>query len=117
MASARAVEKLSAEVETLCYDWRRMRAVLERLARMQWWDLHSLCCLYCRAPFDVATGECRHEVDCVYERCCQVVGVEPLPIPNRAVLDEWRTGATTTSGPALVATGEDQARRVRNSPT
>ena len=57
MASAREVEKLSAEVETLCYDWRRMHAVLERLARMQWWDLHSLCCLYCRAPFDVAEGE------------------------------------------------------------
>ena len=66
---------------------------------MQWWDLHSLCCLYCRAPFDVATGECRHEVDCVYERCCQVVGVEPLPIPNRAVLDEWRNRRHDDLGP------------------
>ena len=117
MASAREVEKLSAEVETLCYDWRRMHAVLERLARMQWWDLHSLCCLYCRAPFDVATGDCRHELDCVYERCCQVVGVMPLPIPDRAILDESETRAATVSGAALAATGEAPARRVKTTPS
>jgi hypothetical protein len=90
MPEAREVDKLSAEVETLCHDWRRMRAVLERLARMPWWDLHSLCCLFCHAPFDVATGECAHEVDCIHQRCCDVLGARPLPIPNEAILEEWQ---------------------------
>ncbi len=86
----REVDSLSADVQTLCYDWRRMRSVIERLVRMPWWDLHTLCCLYCRAPFEVSAGECNHEVDCVYSRCCQIVGAQPLPLPNQAVLDEWK---------------------------
>jgi len=85
----REVDKLSADVETVCYDWRRMRWVLERLAAMPWWDLHTLQCIYCRAPFEVSQGYCHHEADCVYERCCQIVGVPPLSLPNEAVLAEW----------------------------
>ncbi len=81
MATARDVDKLSAEVETLCCDWRRMRSVLERLARLPWWDLRTLRCLYCQSPFDVATGECAHELDCVFDRACQIVGVQPREIP------------------------------------
>ena len=74
MATARDVDKLSAEVETLCCDWRRMRSVIERLARMPWWDLRTLRCLYCQSPFDVATGECAHEPDCVFDRACRIAG-------------------------------------------
>ena len=84
MATARDVDKLSAEVETLCCDWRRMHSVIERLARMPWWDLHSLRCLYCQSPFDVATGECAHQPDCVFDRACQITGVEPRKIPTEA---------------------------------
>ena len=84
------VEKLSAHVETLCWDWRRMRMVIERLAGMKWWDLQGLCCQFCRAPFDVATGECLHEVDCIHERACKILGIEPLPLPNGAISDEWQ---------------------------
>jgi hypothetical protein len=86
----REVDKLSADVETLCYDWRRMRTVIERIARMPWWDLHTLCCSYCHAPFEVSAGECTHELDCVYERCCQISGVKPVPLPNQAALEEWK---------------------------
>ncbi len=89
MESPRDVEKLSAEVERLAFDWRRMRTVVERIAKMEWWDLRTLCCMFCRAPFDVATGDCRHEVDCVYERSCQITGIDPKPIPNEAILEEW----------------------------
>jgi hypothetical protein len=99
--STREVDKLSADVETVCYDWRRMRWVLERLARMPWWDLHTLSCIHCHAPFDVAAGECRHESDCIYERCCQIVGMKPLDLPNQAVLDEWRE--RSHSSPAISA--------------
>jgi hypothetical protein len=89
MESPRDVEKLSAEVERLAFDWRRMRTVVERIAKMEWWDLRTLCCLFCHAPFDVATGDCKHEVDCVYERSCQITGIAPRPIPNEAILEEW----------------------------
>ena len=89
MESPRDVEKLSAEVERLAFDWRRMRTVVERVAKMEWWDLRTLCCLFCHAPFDVATGDCKHEVDCVYERSCQITGIAPRPIPNEAILEEW----------------------------
>jgi hypothetical protein len=89
MESPRDVEKLSAEVERLAFDWRRMRTVVERIAKMEWWDLRTLCCLFCHAPFDVATGDCKHEVDCVYERSCQITGIGPRPIPNEAILEEW----------------------------
>jgi hypothetical protein len=88
MATARDVDKLSAEVETLCCDWRRMRSVIERLARMPWWDLHALRCLYCQSPFDVATGECAHQQDCVFDRACRIAGVEPRKIPTEASSDE-----------------------------
>ncbi|OFV80936.1 MAG: hypothetical protein A2W26_01990 [Acidobacteria bacterium RBG_16_64_8] len=87
--TAMAIDKLSAQVETLCWDWRRMRTVVERMARMEWWDLHGLRCRLCCAPFDVATGECRHEVDCIFERSCKIVGAEPLPLPNETILAEW----------------------------
>lgn len=97
--NAREVDKLSADVETVCYDWRRMRWVIERLTRMPWWDLHTLCCLYCHAPFEVAVGECRHEADCIYERCCQIAGVPPRELPNQAVLDEWKQ--QSPSSPAV----------------
>jgi len=42
---AREVDKLSADVETLCYDWRRMRSVIERLTRTPWWTstLYAAC--------------------------------------------------------------------------
>jgi hypothetical protein len=88
--NARGVDKLSADVETLCCDWRRMRSVVERIAKAPWWDLHTLCCLYCHAPFEVSGGRCNHEAGCVYARCCQIVDAEPLPLPNQAVLDEWK---------------------------
>jgi hypothetical protein len=51
---AREVDKLSADIETLCCDWRRMRSLIERIAKAPWWDLHTLCCLYCHAPFEVS---------------------------------------------------------------
>jgi hypothetical protein len=85
----RDVEKLSSEVENLAWDWRRMRNVVERVSKMEWWDLRTLCCYFCHAPFDIASGECRHEVDCVYERSCQIMNAEPLPLPNEAILEEW----------------------------
>jgi hypothetical protein len=85
----REVDRLSADVETLCYDWRRMRTVVERLARAPWWDLHGLTCLYCHAPFDISSGDCKHEIDCVYERSCHIVGVEPLQIPGHSLLPDW----------------------------
>jgi len=100
LPKAREVYKLSADVETLCCDWRRMRAVIERIVRTPWWDLHTLSCLYCHAPFEISIGECRHEIDCVYERCCEIVGAGPLPLPNQAVLDEWKgepSSSTTLS--------------------
>jgi hypothetical protein len=86
----REVDKLSADVETLCYDWRRMRSVIERIARVPWWDLHTLCCSFCHAPFEVSAGECTHEIDCVYERCCQIAGIKALALPNQAALEEWK---------------------------
>ena len=87
---AREVDRLSAEVETLCYDWRRMRSVIERITRNPWWDLRTLTCLFCHAPFEFSAGECRHEIDCIYERCCQIVGAKALPLPNQAALEEWK---------------------------
>ena len=96
---AREVDKLSADVETLCYDWRRMRSVIERIAKTPWWDLHTPSCQYCHASFEVSGSNCTHEVDCVYERCCEITGATPLPLPNQAVLDEWkRNSAPTLSG-------------------
>jgi hypothetical protein len=95
--STREVDKLSADVETVCYDWRRMRWVLERLAHMPWWDLRTLCCIYCHAPIEISGGDCRHESDCIYERCCEIVGLAPLELPNHPVLDEWTEQSTTTS--------------------
>lgn len=86
----RQVDKLSAEIETICHDWRRMRAVIERIAKLAWWDLHTLCCQYCHAPFDIAEGTCVHQVDCVYERCCEIMGMQPLPLPHQAILSEWQ---------------------------
>lgn len=94
---AREVDKLSAGIETLCCDWHRMRSVIERIARSPWWDLRTLCCRYCHAPFVVSDGECHHEEDCVYQRCCEIVGAEPVPLPNQAVLDEWRHSASNLS--------------------
>ncbi len=93
----REVDKLSSDVETLCYDWRRMRSVIERLTRAPWWDLQTLCCLYCHAPFEVSAGECIHEIDCIYERCCQIVNAKPLPLPNEAALEEWRRRESESS--------------------
>ncbi len=93
----REVDKLSADVETLCCDWRRMRSVIERIARSPWWDLHTLCCQYCHAPFDVSGSDCDHEVDCVYQRCCVITGATPVPLPNRAVLGEWKQSASSLS--------------------
>ena len=95
--STREVDRLSADVETVCYDWRRMRWVLERLVRTPWWDLPTLCCIYCHAPFEISAGECTHESDCIYERACQIVGMQPLPLPNQAVLDEWKQQAQKPS--------------------
>jgi hypothetical protein len=84
--TTREVDRLSADVETLCSDWRRMRAIVQRIATAPWWDLHTLSCLYCHAPFEVAGGECKHEVDCVYDSCCDIVGAKPLPLPDRGEL-------------------------------
>ncbi len=94
---AREVDKLSANVETLCYDWRRMRSVIERLTKMPWWDLHTLCCRYCHSPFEVSSGDCKHEIDCVYERCCQIAGAKSLPLPNQAALEEWKRTESQSS--------------------
>jgi hypothetical protein len=99
LPKAREVDKLSADVETLCCDWRRMRSVIERLARTPWWDLRTLTCQYCQAPFEVSAGECEHQIDCVYQRCCQIVGTKPLPLPDQAVLDEWNK--QSNSSPSL----------------
>jgi hypothetical protein len=45
----------------------------------------------------VSAGECKHEIDCIYERCCQIVGAKPLPLPNQAVLDEWKREQSQSS--------------------
>jgi hypothetical protein len=92
----REVDQLSADVEALCCDWRRMRAVVERIAGAPWWDLHTLSCQYCHAPFEVSIGECQHELDCIYNRCCEIVGTKPLPLPDQSVLAEWNKQASTT---------------------
>ena len=97
MESTREVDKLSAQVETLCFDWRRMRSVLERLASLPWWDLRTLTCVYWRVPFDSATGECAHEPDCVYDRSCKIVGVEAATIPS-AEPEEALVPATRREG-------------------
>lgn len=93
--NAREVARLSADVETLCCDWRRMRSVIERIAKTQWWELHTLSCKYCHAPFEPSDGTCVHEVDCVYRRCCEIVSLEPLPLPDQTVLDEWKQASTS----------------------
>ena len=93
---SREVDKLSAEVETVCCDWHRMRAVILRIAGMPWWDLHTLCCHYCHAPFEVSDGTCQHQIDCVYERCCEIVGARPMALPNAAILSEWQKQSTAS---------------------
>jgi len=95
--TTREVDKLSADVETVCYDWRRMRWVLERLARTPWWDLRTLACMFCHAPFEISSGQCRHEPDCIYERSCEIVGLKPLPLPEQVILDEWREESETSA--------------------
>jgi hypothetical protein len=93
---AREVDQLSTDVESLCCDWRRMRAVVVRIARSPWWDLRTLSCLYCHAPFEISEGECNHELDCVFDRCCDIVNTNPLPLPDHSVLSEWKKQTSTT---------------------
>jgi hypothetical protein len=35
------------------------------------------------------------EVDCVYERCCEIASVEARPLPNQAAFEEWKKQTST----------------------
>jgi hypothetical protein len=74
------VDKIGSEVETLCFDWRRLHRIVEQLVALPWWDVRSLTCRYCGEPFDINTGACAHDLACVYQSSCLVLGVDPAPV-------------------------------------
>jgi len=53
--------------------------------------------MFCHAPFEISSGQCRHEPDCIYERSCEIVGLKPLPLPEQVILDEWREESETSA--------------------